>query len=150
MIRDIMRKIKTNPPAQDWLARAIEHTRGHGPHQELKSILLDIGGWAACVPRIEPDIENIMSRGRRFPGKSISMKGEPSRCHSNSAFCWDENRGECRICTGYALTRDGMWRQHSWCRTNSGIIVETTVKRVQYFGYIMTEHECERFLLENM
>lgn len=143
-------KIKTNLPDQDWLVRAIEHTRGHGPHQELKDILLDIGGWAACVPNIEPDLEKIMIRGRRFPGKSITMKGQPSRCHSNSAFCWDANRKECKICTGYALTRDGMWRQHSWCRTNSGIIVETTVKRVQYFGYIMTEDECEQFILENM
>jgi len=144
-----MRKIKTRQPDRDWLERAVEHTRGHGPYPELKDILLNIGGWAACVPNIEPDIEKITTRGRRFPGKSILMKGEPSRCHSNSAFCWDENRSECKICTGYALTRDGMWRQHSWCHTNSGIIIETTVKRIQYFGYIMTEDECERFLLDN-
>jgi len=145
-----MRKIKTDPPDREWLERAIEHTRGRGSHPELKEILLDIGGWAACVPRIEPDIEKIMTRGRRFPGKSIMMKGEPSQCHSNSAFCWDANREACSICTGYALTRDGMWRQHSWILTRDGLVVETTMKRVQYFGYIMTEDECEQFLFDNM
>lgn len=144
------RKIKTDPPDREWLERAVDHTRGHGPHPELKDILLDIGGWAACIPRIEPDIEKIMARGRRFPGKSIMMKGEPSRCHSNSAYCWDENRDSCSICTGYALSRDGMWRQHSWVRTNSGLVVETTEKRAQYFGYIMNLAECEMFLAENL
>jgi hypothetical protein len=55
----------------------------------------------------------------------------------------------CSICTGYALTRDGMWRQHSWVYTRSGTVVETTVKRVQYFGFIMNETECEIFLEDN-
>lgn len=145
-----MRKIKTRQPDQDWLRHAVEHTRGHGPHQELKEILLDIGGWAACIPGIEPDIEKIMTRGRRFPGKSIMMKGEPSQCHSNSAFCWDENREISKICTGYALSRDGMWRQHSWVFTRDQRVVETTERRVQYFGFIMTEEECEQFLFDNM
>lgn len=145
-----MRRIITNPPDTDWLARALEHTRGNGPNQELKELLLDIGGWGACVPKIEPDLKKILARGRRFPGRSISMKGEPSRCHSNSAYCWDENRESCLVCTGYALTRDGMWRQHSWLYTNNRRVVETTVKRIQYFGYIMTPGECEQFLQENM
>ena len=144
-----MRKIHTDPPDRDWLERALEHTRGHGPHQELKEILLEIGGWAACLPRVEPDIKKIMNRGRRFPGKSTTMKGAPSRCHENSALCWDANRELCSICTGYALTRDGMWRQHSWVYTKTGQTIETTVKRIQYFGYIMTPDECEMFLEEN-
>ncbi len=52
--------------------------------------------------------------------------------------------------TGYALSRDGVWRQHSWCYTDNGVVVETTEKRVQYFGYVMTEDECDQFLFENM
>jgi hypothetical protein len=143
--------IKTNPPAPEWLKRAKQHTRGRGPkiHLGLKNILLNIGGWAACIPAVEPDLEKLKLRGRKFPGKSIMMKGEPCRCHSNSAACWDENRELCKICTGYALSRDGMWRQHSWILTNQGKIVETTEKRVQYFGYIMTLEECELFLDSN-
>jgi hypothetical protein len=147
-----MKKIKTDPPDAAWLERARAHTRGRGRrrHLGLKNVLLDIGGWAACIPNVEEDLAKLLERGRRFPGRSVSMKGEPSRCHSNSAYCWDENRGSCSICTGYALSRDGMWRQHSWLLTNQGRVVETTEKRVQYFGYVLDEEECELFLFQNM
>jgi hypothetical protein len=147
-------KINTTPPDRRRLefARKNGFTTGTGEPGllPLKRKLLEIGGWAACVPVIEPDLEKLISRGRRFPGKSTTMKGEPSRCHSNSAYCWDENRGSCSICTGYALSMDGMWRQHSWLLTNQGRVVETTEKRVQYFGYVLDEEECELFLFENM
>ena len=144
-------KIKTNKPDRKWLELARERgfTRRTGARCPLKEILLDIGGWAVCVPHVEPDLANILARGRRFPGKSIMMKGEPCRCHENSALCWDTNRDSCNICTGYALTRDGMWRQHSWVVTRTGIVVETTMKRVQYFGFVLNHTECEIFLENN-
>ena len=145
-------KIKTNKPDSAWLRRArkagITLKTGNKDCQ-LKKTLLDIGGWGAVIPAIEPDLLSILKKGRRFSGSSKSMKGEPSRCHSNSAACWDENRELCKICTGYALSKDGMWRQHSWVLTNNGVVVETTEKRVQYFGYVLTEEECERFLESN-
>ena len=147
-------KIKTKKPDSRWLklARKSGFTLKTGPKSmsELKKILLGIGGWAVCIPKIESDLDKLLKRGRSFPGKSKMMRGEPCQCHSNSAFCWDENRELCRICTGYALSSDGMWRQHSWCYTNNGVVVETTEKRVQYFGFIMDEDECEQFLFENM
>ena len=55
--------------------------------------------------------------------------------------------------TGYALSDDGMWRQHSWCICDAGeeyiedsIIIETTEKRLAYFGFIMDEEESEEFV----
>jgi hypothetical protein len=140
-------------PDRRWLRLARERgftLRTGNPDCPLKKTLLDIGGWSVCVPHVEPDLGKILERGRRFPGRSKSMKGEPCRCHSNSAYCWDENRELCRICTGYALSKDGMWRQHSWVYTNDGKVVETTEKRVAYFGFVMDEQECERFLFDNM
>lgn len=146
-------KIKTDKPDPSWLRRArkagVTKLTGN-KNCPLKKILLDIGGWGAVIPHVEKDLEKILGRGRRFPGKSKTMRGQPSQCHSNSAYCWDENRELCKICTGYALSRDGVWRQHSWCYTNNGVVVETTEKRVQYFGYVMDEDECEQFLFENM
>lgn len=145
-------KIKTDKPDSRWIrhARKAGITAKTGNKDcELKKTLLAIGGWGACIPHIESDLLQILQRGRRFPGRSKSMKGEPCRCHSNSAACWDENRDLCKICTGYALSKDGVWRQHSWCYTNNGVVVETTEKRVQYFGYVMTEEECEEFLGSN-
>ena len=146
--------VKTKKPGAKWvrLARQRGFTLRTGDpiFLPLKKKLLDIGGWSVCTPAKEPDLEKILERGRRFPGRSRAMRGEPCNCHRNSALCWDENRELCFICTGYALTRDGMWRQHSWILTNTGTVVETTVKRVQYWGYVLDEEECELFLLENM
>lgn len=145
-------KIKTDTPDGSWLreARKAGITARTGNRDcQLKKALLAIGGWGAVIPAIESDFVNILKRGRRFPGKSKTMRGENCRCHSNSAACWDENRELCKICTGYALSRDGVWRQHSWVYTNNGVVVETTEKRVQYFGYILTEDECEEFHAQN-
>lgn len=36
--------------------------------------------------------------------------------------------------TGYALSPDGLWRQHSWAYGDNLMIYETTVERVMYFG----------------
>lgn len=143
-------KIKTDKPDPKWMRIARERgftlKTGTPEFLPLKKVLLTIGGWGVCVPHIESDLEKILSRGRRFPARSIMMKGEPCQCHSNSAYCWDANRDNCTICTGYALSRDGMWRQHSWCFSNDGSVIETTEKRVAYYGFMMTEAECERFL----
>jgi hypothetical protein len=147
-----MRKPKTTLPDRKWLRLAREYgfTQRTGNRDcPLKKNLLAIGGWGVCVPHIEPDLQKILKRGRRFPGKSKSMRGERSRCHSNSAFCWAENEDKCSICTGYALSRDGMWRQHTWVYTHNGVVVETTEKRVAYFGFVMDKKECELFHLEN-
>lgn len=144
--------MKTKTPDRKWLRLARERgftlRTGDPKHRPLKNILLGIGGWGVCI-NLEPDLEKIVERGMRFPGRSKSMKGEPCRCHSNSAFCWDANRELCTICTGYALSRDGMWRQHSWVFTHDGVVVETTEKRVAYWGYLMTPDECEAFLADN-
>jgi hypothetical protein len=146
-------RIKTRKPDSGWLRRGRESgftlRTGDPAFLPLKRILLNIGGWSVCVPFKETDLEKIIQRGKRFPGRSKTMKGEPCQCHANSASCWEQNRELCKICTGYALTRDGMWRQHSWVFTNNGVVVETTQKRVQYFGFILTEKECESFLENN-
>lgn len=144
--------IKTTPPDAEWVEFAKNSgftlDTGRPEHLPLKKILLGIGGWGVCIHQ-EPDLERILTRGRRFPAKSKTMRGERSQCHMNSACCWDENRELCTICTGYALSRDGMWRQHSWVFTNNGVVVETTEKRVAYWGFLLTPDECELFLYQN-
>lgn len=146
-------KVKTNKPDRKWLRRArgsgFTINTGKKEHLSLKKALLGIGGWGVCII-YEPYVQLILDRGRRFPAKSISMKGEPCRCHSNSALCWDENRERCRICTGYALSKDGMWRQHSWVYDLiDKVVIETTEKRVAYWGILLEVPECEAFLMSN-
>lgn len=124
---------------------------------QLRDRLLSYGGEQACFAYIEDDLDKIMSRGKIFvgPGNTKMMKGQPSQCHKNSCNLYQANKGvnDLRICTGYALSKDGMWRQHSWLiwfkDDNTFKIVETTTRRELYFGFIMNEVEANNFCLDN-
>lgn len=104
---------------------------------------------AVQYDRIEDDYFAIMNHGQFFYGDHAHLKkGLPNHCHCNAAQFWAANKGRCQICTGYALSEDGIWRQHSWVvqpLTRSWRIWETTVKRIAYFGVIFDDAECERF-----
>ena len=116
---------------------------------DLRDRLLTFAGSEVCMPIFEEDLENILSRGQLWYGDRIHMmKGVPCHCHQNSAYCWKKNKDKTVLCTGYALSKDGMWRQHSWLvhlRPRKNRIIETTVERELYFGYVMTEEESQNF-----
>ena len=112
--------------------------------------LLSLGGKQVCIPCIEEDLNDIYNRGFYQKGnKSILNKGRPSQCHRNSCILYENNKN-LSIVTGYALSDDGYWRQHSWCFDNEKqVIIETTTKRIAYFGFTMTEEEAEQFCFDN-
>lgn len=120
---------------------------------ELKKRLLSIAGESTCLPIQEVDIDDILSRGQIWYGDKCKMKtGNPCQCHSNSAYYWDKHYKNTRIATGYALTEDGMWRAHTWViekGSKSNTVIETTVKRILYFGFVLTKEECEDFANNN-
>lgn len=122
--------------------------------QILSKKLLSFCGDAACIIEPEEDYENIMKYGQFWLGKSaLLMKGVRSRCHNNACRLWINNKHNTRICTGYALSKDGIWRQHSWLimlNRASNKIIETTVKRVAYFGFVMDEETAEEFCIYNL
>ncbi|MGO9014423.1 MAG: hypothetical protein ACLQF0_05540 [Dissulfurispiraceae bacterium] len=149
-------KIKTTPMEAGWKHRL--HKRNQDVFQQspqllpLRDKLLSTAGEEVCFPVIEEDLPLLLSRGEFFSGKSsILKKGAPCQCHSNSAHLWDANRKRLALCTGYALSKDGLWRQHSFCvfKGAGGSVVETTVKRLLYFGYRFNEQEAEAFLKLN-
>ena len=121
---------------------------------DLKERLLSFAGEAVCLPAYEPDLENILSYGQFWLGYNAErMLGEDCHCHSNSALLWEVNKDKTVICTGYALSADGMWRQHSWLihrKPRSNRVVETTRPRVLYYGFAMTPELCERFVSYNV
>lgn len=121
--------------------------------QRLKEILLGHGGQIVCIPDSEPDAKKIVTRGFLQSGRnSISKRGVPCKCHSNSASLWHDNfrkNENMSIVTGYALSKDGIWRQHSWCILANGTIIETTRKRTKYFGFKMTTNEAITFFEDN-
>jgi hypothetical protein len=72
-----------------------------------------------------------------------------SQCHSNTAELWDLNKDRgFKIMTGWALSGDKQWRQHSW-GVHKGKVIETTVKRKAYYGYVLNHRESEDFHYEN-
>jgi hypothetical protein len=116
---------------------------------DLRTLLLSFGGSEVCLPVKDRDADNILKRGQLWYGDRVyKTLGKPSQCHANSANCWYNNQENIVLCTGYALSEDGMWRQHTWCvepRVRKSRVIETTVKRVAYFGFAMTKEEALEF-----
>lgn len=115
------------------------------------------------VPREEDSrsASDICERGILFSLSSLKkIDGKISACHQNSAEVFLENVDIYRIATGYALSSDGLWRQHSWVveATSSESdydtpsdwnIIETTEVRDEYFGYIMNISKSYDFAARN-
>lgn len=166
---EIAEKFSTTPINDEWMARIQENHWYHGNNNvdeyllrdpknghrmlELRDKLLSFGGQEACLPVYEEDLVKILDRGQLWVGDRITMmRGRPSQCHMNSAYCWDANKDKAALCTGYALSSDGLWRQHSWCihlKPRKNRVVETTVERIAYFGFVMTEQEATEFYFDN-
>lgn len=118
------------------------------PLQLLEAKLLPLGGERVVWLGFDEDLDKILERGRVFAGEGATVEqGAPSQCHSNVARLWDEDSNA--ICTGYALSDDGLWRQHSWLLASDGTIVETTEPRTLYFGFVLEGDEASDFFYNN-
>lgn len=113
--------------------------------ESLKQKLLSFGGEAVVLRSFGSEAQDILSRGELcIENEPIMSLGLHSQCHSNSSMNFLE-KGYL-IMTGYALSNDGAWREHSWNRDPvSGRIVETTELRMAYFGFEMDEAEAAQF-----
>ena len=146
--------MKTIRPSKDWreLLNKKGFTRNY-PHknkdlEKLKQKLLRIAGWAVVLPEKEHDINEYFSRGKKLNGKSTLRLGKPCQCHHNSSLLWLKSKEKIKICTGYALSKDGVWRVHTWGIENNKII-ETTEKRILYYGYVLSRIESAFFCQVN-
>jgi len=104
---------------------------------ELKPLmdkLLNIDGkFIVSVP--EPDLKKILAYGKRVDDYKVIFKPMiPCHCHNNVIKLCLEGKG--RMATGWALSDDGLWRQHSWL-VKDKTIIETTESRKRYFGIIL-------------
>ena len=126
--------------------------------RKLHKLLMDIGGYEACFPITEDDMRAILTRAYYRKGSSVLRLGEPGQCHVNTANAYEQNSDtkDLIICTGYALSKDGIWRQHSWLLEGYNTskqyryhLIETTEKRVAYFGFELSPEEAEAFCDKN-
>jgi hypothetical protein len=113
---------------------------------ELKVRLLKIDGChLVAPPKPEPDLTALLAHGDVMEGAILFEEMSRSSCHWNVAALWrSEPSPLVAIGTGYALSEDGLWRQHSWGITKTEIF-ETTEPRHTYFGISLQKEEAAKF-----
>lgn len=157
------KKIATTPMRHDWKKHLDSKWWGTGFKGEideacklmipLRDRLLSFGGEEACFVYANSDVEELMKRGQLWYGdRVVKMRGEPERCRESSIRFWYQNRkvdngNGIRYASGYALSDDGMWRQHFWCiqvNEKGNKILEVAEKRKLYFGILFNDVDCMR------
>lgn len=105
---------------------------------KLENFLLQLGGDDVVVPVVIDDWfvdwmdeDRTVSIGANCP--MALMEGDTNQCHRNTAQLLLDGIAD-TIYTGYALSEDGLWRQHSWAENRQGILLETTTERRCYVG----------------
>jgi hypothetical protein len=108
---------------------------------KLDHVLLAFGGDRTGIDALETEVDDILERGQLLDGKNAVLRmGEPSQCHRNAARLFLADPERTILLTGYALSDDGLWRQHSAAirETPEGpVLIETTAPRVAYFVFPM-------------
>lgn len=118
------------------------------PLVDLRSELLSIGG-NEVVPVWEPDVEALLAAGQVItPTEIVNIEGVPSQCHQNVARLYADHESVTEIGTGWALSSDGLWRQHSWAHRGDEL-VETTETRDLYYGLLLDGTRAEEFVSKN-
>ncbi|HVG26418.1 MAG TPA: hypothetical protein VM865_02340 [Acidobacteriaceae bacterium] len=136
-----------NDEQRKFLADRLRRAAREQPDlRKLKSLLLRFGGVFIVAPSdVDPDVEKLLEAGFVMTGPITMKKMKSSMCHQNVAAVWSARRsGMVGIATGYALSDDGLWRQHSWGLLRDGVL-ETTVPRVKYFGILLQTGEADHF-----
>ncbi len=120
----------------------------------LKNKLLAFGG-NSVQETYEEDLSRLLTKGNLFKNKVTTVKMKSSRCHENSACFWgnytdEHGTSDMKIVTGWALDSNGVWNQHTWLyQPSKDRIIETTFKRVAYYGFMMNDGEAQDFYFDN-
>lgn len=106
-----------------------------GRFETLKNILLTAGGVAVIFLNTVDHYDKLVNNGVfKMGGLGIKVSGVPSHCHDNVEELVKKKK-YLRHCYGFALSEDGVWREHSWAiKDDETYILETTELRKMYYG----------------
>lgn len=139
--------------SQQWWSRTYTGvlTLPMQEHRKLIEHILRFGGREVCMSGWEPDLDVLLSDGEFMYGAGANFQPmKNGECHANSAALWQRSPEQLQIMTGYALTVDGFWRQHTWClECATGRPLETTTTRLAYYGVVLSDDESKAFSLSN-
>ena len=101
--------------------------------------------YGNMVAMTNDEVQDIADNGKMFSGRgAIEITGAQSHCHLNTAKLYSRKRVD-TIVTGFALSKDKLWREHTWGLKGKRV-VETTEKRVKYFGKVLSKDEAREFV----
>ncbi len=113
--------------------------------KKLEDLLLSHLGSIRMIYTPNPVNPTKILKGQFINGNlfQVPPKGIPSMCHQLSYMLWKKNNWA--IWTGYALSDDGLWREHSWSQNEDGEFLEvTSIKRDMYFGVKLTDSQSKK------
>jgi hypothetical protein len=114
--------------------------------RHLKGMLLRLGGdFLVAPPAVDSDVSALLEEGFVMGGPVTLKRMKSSMCHQNVAAIWKGHKfGVIGVASGYALSDDGLWRQHSWALLRNGVL-ETTEERLKYFGILLQNSRADHF-----
>jgi hypothetical protein len=117
---------------------------GTDDERRLNERLVAIGGDILVLAPVgmgpSPEFQQqwvllLLEHGRLIDTPVTLKQKEMSNCDQSVATIWRRKQyGIASICSGYALSDDGLWREHTWGILRDGGILETTIAREKYFG----------------
>jgi hypothetical protein len=113
-----------DPVQRRFLAGKAQEAVKHNPRiVDLEERLLALGGEAAAF-NVKPWlVEALLERGMVFAGESRLYRRRTGRCHYNSARLWAASPHVRQLMP----------------------IIETTLKRLLYYGVVLSTEEAEQF-----
>ena len=135
------------PDQKKFLQNRLRKASAEQPEiMRLKQLLLRLGGEYLVAPTsFDFEIPGLLERGLVMCGQIKLKKMRSNSCHQNASTVWQSQVPRLiAIGTGYALSEDGLWRQHSWGVLRDGLL-ETTESRVKYFGLLLQGLEAQAF-----
>jgi hypothetical protein len=139
------------PDQKKFLEGRFRKAAGEQPElKRLKPLLLRFGGsFIVAPPNADRHILMLLESGFLMNGPVTTKPMRASLCHQNVAAIWRRRKPKIvAIATGYALSEDGLWRQHSWGVLRDGVL-ETTENRMKYFGIPLSDKDADHFADSN-
>ena len=96
--------------------RLREYSKVQPEIRQLKRLVLKIRGCQLVVPlALDGNVAGLIDSGFVMQGPVVLKRMAANSCHLNASRLWAEHKhGVVAIGSGYALSADGLWRQHSW------------------------------------
>lgn len=136
-----------------WADPSCYNKNEYKKHNKLRERLIAIGGENAAVcetnfitdflPNKEySDTDIVLNYGQLlYAGYNVVVNPftEYSSCFLSSQYFYLANKKCTRLCYGYALSDDGLWREHCWVILlgKNNIIECTPVRRLVYYGTVL-------------